>query len=55
MPVFLRQEDHKLKAVLGYIARSCFRKERKKRKRREGEKKRRRERKKRNQKARTAA
>lgn len=54
MPGFLRQEDHKLKAVLGYIARSCFRKERKRR-RREGEKKRRRERKKRNQKARTVA
>lgn len=30
MPAFLRQEDHKLKAVLGYMARSCFRKERKK-------------------------
>lgn len=55
MPVFLRQEDHKLKAVLGYIARLCFRKERKKgggeRERRKGGEKE----KKRNQKARTAA
>lgn len=54
MPAFLRQEDHKLKAVLGYMARSCFRKERKKEKERVREEKEERK-KKRNQKARTVA
>lgn len=29
MPMFLRQEDHKFRTLLGYIARACFMKERK--------------------------
>lgn len=53
MPMFLRQEDHKFKTLLGYIARACFMKERKRKgesERRKGWKK---EGKEKNQRART--